>query len=121
MGFTYWNDPGAANEYLTTGGAGRLCAYIGATCFSGFAFLFAPELLVITSGEMKDPRINIPKAGKRYIIRVVVFYVLGAFFLGMIIPSNDPELLGGGSGAGASPWAIAAKVRDPRHNPHDLS
>lgn len=121
MGFTYWNDPGAANEYLTTGGAGRLCAYIGATCFSGFAFLFAPELLVITSGEMKDPRINIPKAGKRYIIRVVIFYVLGAFFLGMIIPSNDPELLGGGNGAGASPWAIAAKVRDPCHNSHDLS
>lgn len=116
IGFAYWNDPGAANEYLATGGAGRLCAYIATTCFSGFAFLFAPELLVITGGEMKDPRINIPKAGKRYIIRVIVFYVLGALFIGMITPSNDPKLLGGGSGAGASPWAVAAKVRPAHFN-----
>ncbi|KAF4987391.1 hypothetical protein FDECE_15451 [Fusarium decemcellulare] len=109
IGFSYWNDPGAVNEYLKTGDSGRLVAFVSTLCFSVFAFVFAPELLVITGGEMQNPRRNLPLAGRRYIYRLVIFYVLGAFFLGMVVPSNDENLLGGGKGAGASPWAIAAK------------
>lgn len=109
IGFSYWNNPGAINEYLTTGNSGRVAAFVGTLCFSAFAFVFAPEMLVITGGEMQNPRKNLPLAGQRYVYRLVLFYVLGAFFLGMIIPSNDPNLLGGGKGAGASPWSIAAR------------
>ncbi|KAI1391584.1 AAT family amino acid transporter [Hypoxylon trugodes] len=109
LGFQYWTNPGPVNEYLVPGAAGQLVAIISATTFSVYAFAYAPELLVVTSGEMKNPRTNLPKAGKRYIYRLIIFYILGSFFIGLIIPSNDPELLGGSSGAGASPWALAAK------------
>lgn len=109
IGFSYWNDPGAVNQYLVEGSSGYLAAFVGTLCFSVFAFVFSPELLIITGGEMQNPRHNLPIAGRRYIYRLVLFYILGAFFLGMIVPSNDGSLLGGGKGAGASPWAIGAR------------
>lgn len=109
LGFHYWKHLGPVNEYLVTGDAGRLCAFVATICYSIFAFAFAPELLIVTGGEMQSPRRNLPIAGKRYFYRLVIFYVLGALAIGMILPSNNPRLLGGGSGAGASPWAIAAR------------
>ncbi|KAL2433510.1 Proline-specific permease [Exophiala dermatitidis] len=109
LGFHYWKDPGLVNEYLVTGSSGRLCAFVGTTTFSVFAFAFAPELLVVTGGEMQSPRRNLPRAGKRYFWRLITFYVLGSLAISMIISSDDDRLLSGGKGAGASPWAIAAK------------
>lgn len=58
---------------------------------------------------MESPRRNLPIAGKRYFWRLIFFYVVGALAISMIVSSDDSLLLGGGSGAGASPWAIAAK------------
>ncbi|KAK5059682.1 hypothetical protein LTR84_009565 [Exophiala bonariae] len=109
LGFHYWNNPAPINDYLVTGSSGKLCAFLGTTIFSMYAFAFAPELLVVTGGEMESPRRNLPVAGKRYFYRLVVFYVLGVLAISMIVPSDDPKLLGGGSGAGSSPWAVAVK------------
>ena len=109
LGFHYWKNPGPANEYLVGGASGRLAAFVGTVTFSIFAFAFAPELLVVTGGEMESPRRNLPIAGKRYFWRLIFFYVAGSLAISMIVSSDDPLLLGGGSGAGASPWAIAAK------------
>ncbi|VUC29262.1 unnamed protein product [Clonostachys rosea] len=107
--FKYWNDPGPTNEYLVGGAAGRIAAFIGCTTFSVYAFGFAPELLVITGGEMESPRRNIPKATMRYFIRLITFYILGAIAIGILVPSNNKYLLSPGSGAAASPWAIGAR------------
>lgn len=109
LGFHYWSNPAPINDYLVTGSSGKLCAFLGTTIFSMYAFAFAPELLVVTGGEMESPRRNLPIAGKRYFYRLVVFYVLGVLAISMIVPSDDPKLLGGGSGAGSSPWAVAVK------------
>ena len=109
IGFSYWKNPGAVNEYILSGDRGRLVAFIATLRFSVYVFAFSPELLVITAGEMKSPRRNLPTACRRFFIRLVVFYILGAFFMGLIIPSNDNRLLGAGNDASASPWAIAAK------------
>ncbi|KAF2012808.1 AAT family amino acid transporter [Aaosphaeria arxii CBS 175.79] len=110
LGFRYWTEPGPINEYLSTGSTGHFLAFVGVICFSIYAFAFAPELLIVTGGEMENPRRNLPTAGKRYFYRLVIFYCLGAFAIGLIVPSNASDLFGGGSGAGASPWAIAAKL-----------
>ncbi|KAJ0108319.1 hypothetical protein J7T55_005296 [Diaporthe amygdali] len=107
LGFRYWHDPGPVKEYLVSGGSGKLCAFIGTWVFSVFAFAFAPELIVVTGGEMQSPRRNLPSAGRRYIYRLIFFYVLGSFFIGLIVSSDNDRLLGGGKGAGSSPWAIA--------------
>lgn len=110
LGFRYWIDPGPVNEYLVGGSAGQFYAFLGVLCFSIYAFAFAPELLVVTGGEMESPRRNLPVAGQRYFYRLVLFYCLGALAIGLIIPSNAKGLLGSGSGASASPWAIAARL-----------
>lgn len=109
LGFRYWTEPGPIAEYLVGGASGHICAFVGVVCFSIFAFAFAPELLVVTGGEMVSPRQNLPKAGKRYFYRLIFFYVLGSLAIGLIVSQKDPLLLGGGKGAAASPWAIAAK------------
>ncbi|OJZ87848.1 hypothetical protein ASPFODRAFT_132498 [Aspergillus luchuensis CBS 106.47] len=109
IGFAYWHSPGATNEYIVSAASGRLVAFIATLRFSVYIFAFTPELLVITAGEMQNPRQNLPTAGRRFFIRLVIFYILGAFLIGLICPSNHNQLLGGSSDASASPWAIAAK------------
>ncbi|XRM42621.1 hypothetical protein ABZX51_005831 [Aspergillus tubingensis] len=110
IGFRYWNNPGAMNEYLLDGSRGRFCGFLYALVFSMFSFVFGPELIVLTSGEMRSPRKNLPRAADTFIWRLIFFYVLGALAIGVICPSNAPGLTNGGYGAAASPWTIA--IRD---------
>ncbi|UPL00344.1 hypothetical protein LCI18_011278 [Fusarium solani-melongenae] len=109
LGFTYWRSPGAMSEYLVGGAAGRFCAFIYALAFSVFSFNFGPELIVITGGEMRAPRKNLPRAAKTFVYRLITFYILGALAIGIICRSDAPGLLSGGKGAAASPWVIAIK------------
>lgn len=77
---------------------------------SGFAFILSPELVTIAAGESEAPRRNIPKAGKRFVYRLIVFYVLGSLVISVIVSANDPELLQavskGATNAGASPFVL---------------
>ncbi|KXH50398.1 proline-specific permease [Colletotrichum simmondsii] len=107
--FSNWSEPGPVKEYIVTGDSGRLVAFVSTITFSVFAFAFAPELLVVTGGEMQSPRRNIPTATRRYFYRLITFYILGALAVGIIVSSNNPNLLSGGKGAGASPWAIGIR------------
>ncbi|TGO30191.1 hypothetical protein BPAE_0007g00680 [Botrytis paeoniae] len=107
LGFNYWKDPGATKEYLVGGSVGRFCAFLYALVFSCFSFNFAPELLVITGGEMESPRRNLPTAAKQYFIRLLIFYIGGTLAIGVIVSSNAPGLIGGRAGAASSPWIIS--------------
>ncbi|KAF9873729.1 AAT family amino acid transporter [Colletotrichum karsti] len=109
LGFAYWRDPGAMNEYLVEGSAGRLCGFVYALTFSMFSFVFGPEMIVLTSGEMRSPRKDLPRAANSFIWRLIFFYVLGALAIGVICRSDAPGLTSGGYGAAASPWTIAIK------------
>ncbi|TGO58536.1 hypothetical protein BOTNAR_0180g00230 [Botryotinia narcissicola] len=109
LGFHYWKYPGATKEYLVDGSAGRFCAFLYVLAFSCFSFNFAPELLVITGGEMESPRRNLPTAAKRYFIRLLIFYIGGILAIGVIVSSNASGLIGGRAGATSSPWVIAIK------------
>lgn len=107
--FSFWADPGPMNEYLVGGATGRFCAFLGTLVFSVYAFAFAPELLVVTGGEMDSPRRNLPTATKRYFWRLIIFYVMGAIAIGVIVPSDNPSLLSDGAGSAASPWAAGIR------------
>lgn len=48
-------------------------------------------------------------AAKRIFVRVLLFYVLSIFFVGMLVPSNDPHLLKSTGNATQSPFVIAAQ------------
>ncbi|KAI4195972.1 MAG: hypothetical protein LQ350_006856 [Teloschistes chrysophthalmus] len=112
LGFHYWHHPGPMKEFPVDGvggGIGRLRAFVATMTFSIFAFAFAPELLVVTGGEMENPRRNLPIAGRTYFYRLILFYVLGVFAIDLIVSSNNENLLSGKSGAGSSPWAVAIR------------
>lgn len=109
LGFRYWKNPGAANTYLAEGDTGRFVALLSTLVLSSFPFAFAPELLVVTGGEMESPRRNLPTAARRYFYRLIFFYVFCVLAIGVICPSNDSKLTNGGAGAGSSPFVVGIK------------
>lgn len=58
---------------------------------------------------MESPRRNLPTAARRYIVRLIVFYIGCVLAIGVIIPSDDERLTNGGAGAGSSPFVAAIK------------
>lgn len=106
LGFRYWNTPGAFKEYKATGSTGRFLAYWTAFVRAGFSFITSPELIGLAAGETVAPRRNLPKAARRFLTRLAVFYGLSSLVLGCIVPSDDPRLLSPDSNANASPWVI---------------
>jgi yeast amino acid transporter len=109
LGFAYWKNPGAANTYILEGSTGYFISFWQTMILSVFPFVFAPELLIVTGGEMESPRRNLPKASKRYFYRLIFFYVFGVLVIGVTCRSNDPALTNGGQGAGSSPFVIGIK------------
>ncbi|PYH95579.1 hypothetical protein BO71DRAFT_350874 [Aspergillus ellipticus CBS 707.79] len=108
LGFHYWKDPGVMNTYLVSGDAGRFIGLLQCIVKSAIAFIFAPELIIISGGEMESPRRNVPRAARRYIYRLVFFYILASLAIGVICSSNAPQLTAGsGTDASSSPFVVA--------------
>ncbi|CZR63203.1 probable proline-specific permease (proline transport protein) [Phialocephala subalpina] len=105
LGFRYWDHPGAFKSYTAPGDTGKFLAYWHAFVKAGFAFITSPELIAIAAGETVDPRRNIPKAAKRFVWRLAIFYGFSSLIIGVIVPSDDPGLLGA-SNASASPFVL---------------
>ncbi|TFB01264.1 Proline-specific permease [Trichoderma ghanense] len=105
LGFHYWNDPGAFVEYNAKGNTGKFLGYWHAFVKAGFAFITSPELIAIAAGEAVSPRRNLKKAARRFTFRLALFYGVSSLIIGIIVPSNDPRLLGA-SNASASPFVI---------------
>ncbi|KAK4948492.1 hypothetical protein LTR10_013026 [Elasticomyces elasticus] len=109
IGGRYWHNPGPFVEYL--GISGSLGHFLGFwTTFSNAVYAYSSiESISYAAAETKAPRRNIPIAAKRIFWRVLIFYVLSIFFVGLLVPSNDPDLLKpSGVGAARSPFVIAA-------------
>ncbi|KAL2271365.1 hypothetical protein VTJ83DRAFT_736 [Remersonia thermophila] len=106
VGFRYWRDPGAFREYVGTGATGRFTAYWTAFVRAGFSFITSPELIGLAAGETVAPRRNIPKAARRFLARLAVFYGVSSLIIGALVPYTDPRLLSPESNANASPWVI---------------
>lgn len=111
LGFRYWepNNPGAFNPYMVDGSTGRFLAYWHAFIKAGFAFITSPELIAIAAGETVAPRRNIPKAARRFVWRLAIFYGLGSLVIGVIVPYTNKDLLGA-SNASASPFVIGIEL-----------
>ncbi|KAI9684801.1 MAG: hypothetical protein M1829_000176 [Trizodia sp. TS-e1964] len=112
-GFRYWQDPGAFNTYIMTGSSGRFLALWATMETATFAYL-GTELVGVTVGEAQNPRKTIPRAIRLTFYRILVFYVLSVFLLGMIVPYNSPELIFAttkvSGNAAASPFVVAIQI-----------
>lgn len=58
---------------------------------AGFSFQ-GTEIVGITAGEAKNPTKTVPRAIRNTFWRIIVFYIVTIFLLGMCLPSNDPNL-----------------------------
>ncbi|KAJ5175764.1 uncharacterized protein N7482_001641 [Penicillium canariense] len=109
LGFHYWKHPRAFNEYIVSGDTGRFVGLLKCTVSSAIAFIFAPELIIISGGEMESPRRNVPRAARRYIYRLVFFYILGVLAIGVICPSDASQLTEGDGSVKSSPFVVGIK------------
>ncbi|KAF5579501.1 proline-specific permease (proline transport) [Fusarium pseudocircinatum] len=85
------------NTYIVEGDAGRLVALLQSFVLGSFAFVLAPEQLIVTAGEMQSPRYNLPRAARRYIWRLVVLFMPSILGIGVVCSSKDPRLTAPGT------------------------
>ncbi|KAJ5339253.1 Amino acid/polyamine transporter I [Penicillium brevicompactum] len=62
----------------------------------------------VMGGEAESPRYSMAHSANLIPWRVAVFYLVSTVLVSIIVPSNDPNLLGG-SGVAASPFVIAVQ------------
>ncbi|GAB0135713.1 Amino-acid permease inda1 [Epichloe bromicola] len=110
-GARYWHDPGAFRN-----GFKGFCSVFVTAAFS----FTGTELVGLAAAETANPVRSLPSAIKQVFWRVIVFYVLGLFFVGLLIPSDDPRLLASQAytDVKASPWVLIghyAKLRGLDH------
>ncbi|KAJ6008211.1 hypothetical protein N7540_012187 [Penicillium herquei] len=108
-GFHYWYDPGAINHYLVGGSGGYVAAFAAGVIGAVMPVVLSPEMIIMSVGEMQSPRRNLPTAAKKFVWRILVFYIGGVLAIGVICPSNAPDLTSGSSNAKSSPFVIAMK------------
>ena len=102
LGAHYWHDPGA----FKNGFKGFCSVFVNA------AFAFGgTELVGLAAAEAADPRKSLPTATKQVFWRISGFYIISLFMVGLILPSNDPDLLGSsGANTKASPFVLAIQM-----------
>ncbi|KAG9123387.1 hypothetical protein FRC07_015006 [Ceratobasidium sp. 392] len=117
IGFRYWKDPGPFNQIAIHNGAdvipgawGQFLAFWGVFIQAAFSFI-GTEIIAVTVGEAENPQRNVPKAIRRVFWRILIFYVIGIFIIGLLVPFNSEQLLNNsGNNASASPFVIAIKT-----------
>lgn len=106
--FRYWKDPGPVNTHIVEDDAGRLVALLQSFVLASFAFVLAPEQLIVTVGEMQSPRYNLPRAARRYIWRLIVLFMPSVLGIGVVCALNDPRLTA--PGTALSPFILPSRM-----------
>ncbi|KAJ7141206.1 amino acid permease/ SLC12A domain-containing protein [Mycena epipterygia] len=109
LGFRYWKNPGPFVQYNGIEGVkGQFLGWWAVITQAAFSYV-GTEIVAIAAGEAKNPRRNLPKAIKRVYIRLLLFYIGGVILIGLLVPSNDPDLNLGSLTTASSPFVIAIK------------
>ncbi|KAI1007158.1 hypothetical protein K3495_g1063 [Podosphaera aphanis] len=109
IGFRHWIDPGPftkSNEMnnKTSNFLSTMSVFIDV----GFSFI-GIETILVSATEATDPNKSILMAIKRVRHRILFFDVLGAFLIGMTIPSNEPDLIRTFNNLSRSPFYLVLK------------
>ncbi|KAF4337996.1 general amino acid permease [Fusarium beomiforme] len=108
-GFRNWKNGDIAHSYYAEGATGVFLSICISVRYAVFT-IGGPDIISLSAGEIRNPRKTIPKVAKLIVGRVLFFYVVGIFAVGIICNSRDPLLLGaienGKAGAAASPWVL---------------
>jgi amino acid transporter len=98
-GARLWYDPGAFRN-----GFKGFCSVFVTAAFS----FSGTELVGLAAAETKNPLKSLPGAVRQVFWRITLFYILGLTFIGLLVRSDNDNLLGG-SGSDASPFVIASR------------
>lgn len=117
IGFRYWVDPGPFVPFKIENddSLAKFVGFWAVLIQAGFSYQ-GTELVGIAAGETENPRKTVPSAIRKTFFRIVFFFILTIFFIGIVVPSNDPGLVASeGDGAdaqnaNASPFVIAARL-----------
>jgi amino acid transporter len=109
LGFHYWKNPGPTKTMILGGDIGRFIAALATLISCVLPFTFAPEMVVVTAGEMQSPRKTLPSVARNFFWRLLVFYIGGTIAISVICPSDNSALTSGGKSAGSSPWVVGIR------------
>lgn len=106
IGGANWHNPGA----FVGNTAGKRFKGV-CSVFVTAAFSFAgSELVGLASAETANPRKSLPRAAKQVFWRITLFYIISLCLIGLLVPYNDPRLIGASSvDAAASPFVLAIR------------
>lgn len=103
-GARYWYEPGAFKN-----GFKGFCSIFVTAAFS----FSGTELVGLAAAEAKNPVKSLPGAIKQVFWRITLFYILGLFFVGLLVPHDDPGLIGAPdqayANANTSPFVLVGK------------
>lgn len=114
VGAKYFINPGPfANGFK------GVCACFIASAFS----LGGTEFAVLSASSFANPRKAIPTATKQVFYRLLFFYFLSIFVVGLLVPFDSDRLMGSGhnNGAPVSPYVIAIESAGIKVVPHIIN
>lgn len=102
LGGHYYHHPGSFRH-----GFKGFCSVFVTAAFS----FSGSELVGLAAAESQTPQSSLPSATKQVIWRVLIFYVLGVFFITLLVPYDDHRLLGssGMMDGSASPFVLVGR------------
>lgn len=108
VGFRYWRNPGpwGPGILVKNVNTGRFLGWLSSLINAAFTYQ-GTELVGIAAGESANPRKAVPKAINRVFIRIIIFYIGSIFFMGLLVPFDDPALDSDSSYISSSPFVIA--------------
>lgn len=119
IGFKYWENPGMWGDGIIYSDSNlplaRSLAWLSSLVNAAFTFQLI-ESIAITSGDTENPSKNIPRAIKTLFFRIIVFYIVTLFLLGLLIPYNDQHLVQHPTGGdldlyiNSSPFVVALSL-----------
>ncbi|KAB5577576.1 arginine permease [Coniochaeta sp. 2T2.1] len=121
IGFSNWtNPPGPFLEYLTPGASGKFVGFWAVLIKAAFSYQGA-ELVGVGAGEVRNPRKSVPSAIRQTFFGIFTLFTLTIFFIGLLVPSDNKDLLSDKSDASASPLVIAANLAGVSVLPHIIN
>lgn len=116
-GFEYWKHPGPLVSSLEPGALGRFLGLLLGIIYAAFS-MCGMEIITLAAAETRNPRNNMVTAMRTVFFRIFVCYVLTGLVVGMLIPSNDPNLFKKSGNAGQSPFVLVFNQAGVKVLPH---
>lgn len=111
IGGKYYRDPGMATTFKGF-----------ASCLAAEAFSFGgTEFISLSAAEQVNPRKSLKTGIKLVVFRVVVFFLGSLVFVGLLVPYDSPNLMGGDTPASTSPYVLAAQLHGVKVLPHIIN